>query len=194
VVAYHEAGHALVGYVLPHSDPVRKVSIISRGSAGGYTLKMPEQDKRFPTFAQFRDDLAMALGGYAAEKIIFGEEMVSTGPSSDLSNATKLARNMITQYGMNETLGPRTFGQHEEMIFLGREIHEERDYSDKTAEAIDDEVKKLLQEAEERARRVITKHRDRMEKLVAVLMEKETVEEVEIKEILGEDMLGKETI
>lgn len=188
VVAYHEAGHTLVGYVLPHSDPVRKVSIISRGSAGGYTLKMPEQDKRFPTFAQFRDDLAMALGGYAAEKIIFGEEMVSTGPSSDLSNATKLARNMITQYGMNETLGPRTFGQHEEMVFLGREIHEERDYSDKTAEAIDDEVKKLLQEAEERARRVITRHRDRMEKLVAVLMEKETVEEAEIKEILGEEL------
>jgi cell division protease FtsH len=194
VVAYHEAGHALVGYVLPNSDSIRKVSIISRGSAGGYTLKMPEQDKRFPNFAEFRDDLAMALGGYVVEKMIFGEDKVSTGPSSDLRNATKLARSMIMQYGMSKNLGPRTFGEHEEMVFLGREIHEERDYSDKTAEEIDEEIKRLIMEAENRARAVITKHKSKLEKLVAALVEKETVEEGEIRMILGEDVYKTETI
>lgn len=186
VTAYHEAGHALVGYILPHCDPVRKVSIISRGMAGGYTLKMPTEDKRYPTFAQFRDDLAMALGGYVAEKLIFGENMVSTGPSSDLKNATQIARNMVTQYGMSKTLGPRTFGEHEEMVFLGREIHEERDYSDKTAEEIDQEIRHLVVEAEERAREVLIRHRNILDKMVQVLLEKETVEEAEIKEIIGE--------
>jgi cell division protease FtsH len=194
VVAYHEAGHALVGYVLPNSDSIRKVSIISRGSAGGYTLKMPEQDKRFPNFAEFRDDLAMALGGYVVEKMIFGEDKVSTGPSSDLRNATKLARSMIMQYGMSKNLGPRTFGEHEEMVFLGREIHEERDYSDKTAEEIDEEIKRLIMEAENRARAVIVKHKSKLEHLVAALVEKETVEEGEIRMILGEELYKTETI
>lgn len=184
VTAYHEAGHAIVGHLLEHSDPVRKVSIISRGSAGGYTLKMPSEDKHYPTFAQFRDDLAMSMGGYVAEKMIFGDDMISTGPSSDLRNATKLARNMVMQYGMSKKLGARTFGEHDEMIFLGREIHEERDYSDKTAEEIDQEIKALISEAETRAREVLTTNRPKMEKMVAVLMEKETIEEREIKEII----------
>jgi cell division protease FtsH len=170
------------------------VSIISRGSAGGYTLKMPEQDKRFPNFAEFRDDLAMALGGYVVEKMIFGEDKVSTGPSSDLRNATKLARSMIMQYGMSKNLGPRTFGEHEEMVFLGREIHEERDYSDKTAEEIDEEIKRLIMEAENRARAVIVKHKSKLEHLVAALVEKETVEEGEIRMILGEELYKTETI
>jgi cell division protease FtsH len=184
VTAYHEAGHAIVGHLLEHSDPVRKVSIISRGSAGGYTLKMPSEDKHYPTLAQFRDDLAMSMGGYVAEKMIFGDDMISTGPSSDLRNATKLARNMVMQYGMSKKLGARTFGEHDEMIFLGREIHEERDYSDKTAEEIDQEIKALISEAETRAREVLTVNRAKMEKMVAVLMEKETIEEREIKEII----------
>ena len=194
VVAYHEAGHALVGYVLPNSDSIRKVSIISRGSAGGYTLKMPEQDKRFPTLAAFRDDLAMALGGYVVEKMIFGDSMLSTGPSSDLRNATKMARNMIMHYGMSKNLGPRTFGEQEEMVFLGRDMHDERDYSDKTSEEIDEEIKNLLTEAEDRARQVVTKHRDKLEHLVGALVEKETVEEAEIRAILGEDLYKTETI
>ncbi len=135
--AYHEAGHAIVGYLLPNSDPVRKVSIISRGQAGGYTLKMPAEDKHYHTLAQFKDELAMAMGGYVAEKMIFGDENVSTGPSSDLKNATQIARNMVTRYGMSEKLGPRTFGNHEELVFLGGRTGEEKDYSDKTAEEID---------------------------------------------------------
>lgn len=184
VTAYHEAGHAIVGHLLEHSDPVRKVSIISRGSAGGYTLKMPNEDKHYITLAQFRDDLAMAMGGYVAEKMIFGDGMLSTGPSSDLANATKIARNMVMHYGMSKKLGARTFGQREEMIFLGREIHEERDYSDKTAELIDQEIRDLISEAEDRARQVLTDNKVKMEKMVAVLMEKETLEEAEIKSIL----------
>lgn len=186
VTAYHEAGHAIVGHVLPNSDPIRKVSIISRGMAGGYTLKMPSEDKRYHTLAQFKDDLAMALGGYVAEKMIFGDEMVSTGPSSDLKNATRLAHSMVTQYGMSSVLGPRTFGEQGEAVFLGGETHEDRDYSDKTAEEIDSEVKKLIEEAARRAREVLDQNRDKLESMVAVLLEHETIEESQIKEIMGQ--------
>ncbi len=182
--AYHEAGHAIVGYLLPECDPVRKVSIVSRGQAGGYTLKMPSEDKHYHTLAQFRDDLAMAMGGYVAEKMIFGATQVSTGPSSDLQNATKIARAMVMHYGMS-SLGPRTFGEQDELVFLGREIHEERDYSDKTAEAIDAEVGTLLVEAEKRAKQELMTHREKMEKMVAVLLEKETIEQEEIETIMG---------
>jgi cell division protease FtsH len=151
--------------------------------AGGYTLKMPTEDKRYHTQSQFKADLAMALGGYVAEKIIFGDDQVSTGPSSDLKNATKLAYSMVTQYGMS-VLGPRTFGDQEEMIFMGREMRDERDYSEKTAEEIDKEVKNLLVEAEKRAREILTSQRERVEKMVAMLMDKETIEEADIKEIM----------
>ncbi len=185
MTAYHEAGHAVVGHLLKHCDPVRKVSIISRGSAGGYTLKMPNEDKHYHTLAQFRDDMAMALGGYVIEKMIYGNDHLSTGPSSDLRNATKLARSMVMSYGMSEELGPRTFGEREEMVFLGREIHEERDYSDKTAEIIDQEIRKLIGDAEMRAREVLTTHRNKVEALVKVLLEKETVEQEEIVAVLG---------
>ncbi|OGH69246.1 MAG: cell division protein FtsH [Candidatus Magasanikbacteria bacterium RIFCSPLOWO2_02_FULL_44_11] len=183
--AYHEAGHAVVGYLLPNCDPIRKISVISRGSAGGYTLKMPTEDKHYHTLAQFKDDLAMAMGGYVAEKMIFGDDQVSTGPSSDLRTATKLARNMVTRYGMSELLGPRTFGEHEELVFLGREIHEERDYSDKTAEDIDKEIRSLVSEAETRARKTLTDNRDKMDKMVVVLMEKETLEQEELELVMG---------
>ncbi|TAN34051.1 ATP-dependent metallopeptidase FtsH/Yme1/Tma family protein [Patescibacteria group bacterium] len=183
VTAYHEAGHAVVGYFLPNCDQVRKVSIISRGQAGGYTLKMPSQDKRYHTSAQFKDELAMLMGGFVVEKMIFGD--VSTGPASDLKNATRAARDMITRFGMSESLGARTFGEHEELIFLGREIHEERDYSDKTAQQIDEEIRRLVEEAQARAREVVVARRDKLDKLVEVLMVKETVEQEEIKQILG---------
>ncbi len=183
--AYHEAGHAIVGYLLPNSDPVRKVSIISRGQAGGYTLKMPTEDKHYHTLAQFKDELAMALGGYVVEKMIFGDDNVSTGPSSDLKNATKIARDMVTRYGMSTTLGPRTFGEHEELVFLGREIHETRDYSDKTAEIIDQEIRSLIAEAEKVAKKTIESNRDKLEKMVQALLEKETLEQDQIAEILG---------
>jgi len=182
MTAYHEAGHAVVGYYLENCDPVRKVSIISRGRAGGYTLNMPNEDKHYHTSKQFKDDLAMMLGGYVVEEMIFDD--LSTGPSSDLQKATEVARDMVTRYGMSK-LGPRTFGKHEDMIFLGRDIHENRDYSDKTAEEIDKEIISLIEDAKQRAKKVIDENRDRMDKLVEVLLTKETIEQDEIKEILG---------
>ncbi|MEK7681093.1 MAG: ATP-dependent zinc metalloprotease FtsH [Patescibacteria group bacterium] len=184
MTAYHEAGHAIAGHYLKNCDPVRKISVISRGQAGGYTLKMPTEDKHYHTLAQFKDELAMMLGGYVVEKLIFGEDMISTGPFSDLKNATSLARDMVMRYGMS-MIGPRTFGEHHEMIFLGREISEQRDYSEKTAEAIDGEVGGLLDEAMKRAKEIIVGHREKLEELVKALLEKETIEQEEIVLILG---------
>jgi len=184
MTAYHESGHAIVGHLLPDCDPIRKVSIISRGTAGGYTLKMPEKDKHYKTLLEFKDELAMILGGYVAEKMMFGDDHISTGPSSDLRQATAMARSMIMSYGMSEKLGPRTFGKREDMVFLGREIHEERDYSDKIAEEIDGEIKKLIEEAKDRATEILDKNKDKMKKMVEVLLVKEVIEQAEIKEIL----------
>ena len=184
MTAYHEAGHAVVGLSLEHCDMIRKVSIIGRGQAGGYTLKMPTEDKHYHTLAEYKDEIAMALGGYVVEKMIYGDEMVSTGPSADLRMVTKTAREMVVRYGMSP-LGPRTFGEHDEMIFLGREIHEERDYSDKTAEAIDKEVSALVEEGLKRAKQILTERKDKLEKMVARLLEKETIEQDEIREIMA---------
>src|SRR3989344_3881129 len=145
ITAYHEAGHALVAHTLPNADPVHKVSIISRGRAGGYTLKLPTEDKRYHSKSEFIDDLAVLLAGHVSEKTIFGE--ITTGASNDLKKATSLARQLITQFGMSEEMGPRTYGEKEEMIFLGREIHERRDYSEKTADAIDKAIFRLIRDA-----------------------------------------------
>lgn len=128
------------------------------------------------------------LGGYVVEKMIFGDDMISTGPSSDLKNATKVARDMVTRYGMSDKLGPRTFGEHEEMIFLGREIHEERDYSDKTAEQIDNEVGVIISEAYKKAEQVLAKNKAKLEEMVGALMKEETIEQDRIKEIMGEEI------
>jgi len=185
MTAYHEAGHAVIGHLLPNCDPVRKVSVISRGMAGGYTLNMPEKDKHYKKLVEFEDELAMIMGGYVAEKMIYGDDQISTGPSSDLKKATEMARAMITRYGMSDKLGPRTFGKVEEMVFLGREIHEERDYSDNTADLIDKEILHIIENARKRAHEILTKNKDKMEKLVAALLEKETVEQEEIGQILG---------
>ena len=183
MTAYHEAGHAIVGHFLPNCDPVRKVSIISRGRAGGYTLNMPKEDRNYKTLEQFKDELAMTLGGFVVEKMIFND--LSTGPSSDLQKATQTARDMVTRYGMSK-LGPRTFGKHEDMIFLGRDIHENRDYSDNTADEIDKEIITLIDNAKSKAEEVIKNNKESMDKMVAVLMEKETIEQDEINKILGE--------
>ena len=148
IIAYHEGGHALVGASLRYADPVQKVSIISRGHAGGYTLSVPSEDKSLHSHNYFLDELAMFLGGYASEKLIFGD--ITTGPSSDLERATQMARSMVTRYGMSR-LGARTFGKKDEMVFLGREMHEERDYSEKTAQDIDIEVSHLIDHAFKRA-------------------------------------------
>ncbi|HCM53625.1 MAG TPA: cell division protein FtsH, partial [Candidatus Magasanikbacteria bacterium] len=188
MTAYHEAGHAIVGHFLEHADPIRKVSIIGRGMAGGYTLSMPTEDISYKTIAMFKDDMAMAMGGFVAERMIYGHESLSTGPSSDLKSATQSAKAMVLRYGMSDKLGPRDFGQNEEMIFLAQEIHEQKNYSEKTAELIDEEISVLLTEARERAEQLLLEKRDKMEKLVQLLLEKETVEEAEFKAILD----GKE--
>lgn len=182
ITAYHEAGHAVVAHYLPQADPVQKVSIISRGRTGGFTLKTPTEDKSYHTLEEFRSDLAVMLGGRAAEEQVFQE--ISTGASSDLQSATRLARQIVTRFGMSK-LGPRTFGQAEEMIFLGREIHEQRDYSEKTAQAIDQEISDFLDQAHTRAQHILQHHRDDLQKIAQELLVKETIERDVFEAMLG---------
>jgi len=181
ITAYHEAGHALMSHLLPHADPVQKVSIISRGRAAGYTLKMPIADKHFHSLSEFKADIAVLLAGYLTEKEIFRE--LTTGASNDLKRATALAKEIITQYGMSDTLGPRTFGERDEMIFLGKEIHERRDYSEKTAELIDAEMNKMIKEGMATAIDLIKKKRPELDAIAAELMKKETLEKEEFEAI-----------
>jgi cell division protease FtsH len=183
ITAYHEAGHALIAHILPHADPVHKVSIISRGRAAGYTINLPKDDKKMQNHSDFVDSMAVLLGGFAAEKEFFGE--VTTGASNDLQRATATARKMITQFGMDQKLGPRTFGQKDEMVFLGKEIHERRDYSEKTAQAIDEEISKYINEALQTATKTIQDNKTKMEKIVAVLIDKETIEKEEFNKLLA---------
>lgn len=189
IVAYHESGHALVGASLLYADPVQKVSIISRGHAGGYTLAVPSEDKTLHSYNYFLDELAMLLGGYASEKLIFND--TTTGPSSDLERATHMARNMVTRYGMSR-LGARTFGKKDELVFLGREMHEERDYSEKTAQDIDNEVSTLINNAFERATKILTERRSTLDTLAKTLLEKETIEKEAFDAIVGENTAKKE--
>ncbi len=174
VTAYHEAGHALVAHFSKHADPVHKISIISRGFAAGYTIKLPTEDKRMHTKSEFIDDIAVMLGGYVAEREIFNE--LTTGASSDLRKATSLAKDMVTRFGMSDALPPRTYGEHEEMIFLGKEIHSQRDYSEKIAQQIDEEVALLIQNGKAQAEKVVRERRSKMDKVVEVLLKQETIE------------------
>jgi cell division protease FtsH len=180
ITAYHEAGHALVAHMLPEADPVHKVSIISRGAAGGYTLKLPDEDRRLQKRSQFLDDMAVMLGGYVAEQEVFGD--LTTGASSDLKKCTKTARKMVTRYGMSE-LGPMIFGESDEMVFLGKEIHENRNYSEKTAEAIDKEIRGMILEAKEKAQKIMRDEREYLDKIVDRLMDHETIEKDEFEAI-----------
>ncbi|EKE11506.1 MAG: hypothetical protein ACD_15C00066G0001 [uncultured bacterium] len=182
IIAYHEAGHALVGASLKNTDPVQKISIISRGHAGGYTLSAPAKDKRLLSRDYFIDELSVLLGGYVSEKIAFG--VVTTGASNDLERATSMSRNLVTRYGMSE-LGPRTFGHKQEMVFLGKEMHEEKNYSEKTAEDIDKQVSKFIADAYKVAEKIILDKKDVMGDLVAKLIEKETMEQEEFNNIMG---------
>jgi cell division protease FtsH len=183
ITAYHEAGHALVTHYLPHTDPVQKISIVARGQAGGYTLKMPEQDKHLQSKQEFIAEIAVLLGGYSTENIIYNE--VTTGATSDLRRATSLARRLVTDYGMSEKLGPRTFGEKEEMIFLGREIHEQRDYSEKVAEEIDQEINNFIHQARMMAEEIINNHRQEVEALAHELIAKETIEKDDFEKMVG---------
>jgi len=174
ITAYHEAGHALTGHLLPHADPVQKVSIVARGMAGGYTRSVPPEDRHLLTKAQFKDILATSLGGRVAEEMIFKD--VTTGAGDDLEKATRLARNMVTRYGMSEKLGPRTFGEREELVFLGRQISEQRDYSDHVAEQIDQEVHDIIEEAHATAREILETHKAKLVQLARHLITNETIE------------------
>lgn len=183
IIAYHEAGHALVMKALPHCDPVHKVSIISRGMALGYTMPLPEDDRYLQHRAKFKDELAGLLGGRAAEELIF--EDVTTGAANDLERATRIARKMVTEYGMSEKLGPMTFGQKEELVFLGREIGEQRDYSEAVAQEIDSEVRRLIEEAHNKAKEVLTTYRDKLEAIARHLIEVETIESPELEALFA---------
>jgi cell division protease FtsH len=174
IIAYHEAGHALVGHMLPNADPPYKISIISRGMAGGFTRFLPEEDRHFYSRSQLIDRLSAGMGGLVAEELVFGES--TTGPSNDLEHATRLARQMVTQWGMSDRLGPRTFGRKEELVFLGREISEQRNYSEKVAEEIDEEVRQIIDKAYHTAKKLLTDNRDRLNSVVGVLLEQETIE------------------
>ncbi|MBI3761901.1 MAG: ATP-dependent zinc metalloprotease FtsH [Chloroflexi bacterium] len=174
LTAYHEGGHAVVMRSLPNSDPVRKVTIIPRGIAGGVTWSMPEDDSAHLTRAKLKDMLAGALGGRAAEEIVFGE--ITTGASSDLQRITEIARAMVTRWGMSDKLGPMTFGKKEELVFLGKEIGEQRDFSDAVAEQIDGEVRSLVQEAHETALRILNENRHILDAVAKKLIEVETLD------------------
>ncbi len=182
IIAYHEAGHAIIGASLENTDPVHKVSIISRGNAGGYTLAVPDKDKSLHSRAYFLDELSVFLGGYVAEELIFGD--VTTGPSSDLKRATKMARNIVTKYGMSE-LGVRTFGKNEDMVFLGRDVSEEKEYSDKTAQEIDHVVSKLLATAQKRTHAILVEKRSILDIIAQRLLVAETIEKEEFDEIMS---------
>ena len=179
MTAYHEAGHALVARMLPNADPVYKVSIIARGMMGGYTRIVPEEDRFFWTKAQFKDMLAYFMGGHVAELLIFDE--LSTGASNDIERATGLARRMVTEYGMSEKLGPLAFGKKDELVFLGREINEQRNYSDEIAFEIDKEIRQLIDAAYAVARQVVSDHKDKLEEIAMLLMERETLEAEELE-------------
>ena len=185
LTAYHEGGHTVCAFFLEHHDPPHKVTIVSRGMAGGYTRFLPDEETHYRTPSMFKDQLVSALGGHAAEELVYGE--ASTGPSNDIEQVTRIARAMVTRWGMSDRLGPRTFGKTDEMIFLGREISETRNYSEKIAEEIDDEVRRLIEEAQQRARQLLRDKQPILEKLVGVLMEVETLEGETLKRLLGSD-------
>jgi cell division protease FtsH len=186
IIAYHEAGHAVAMHVLPNHDPVHKVTIVPRGMAGGYTMPLPEEESNLSTRDKFRDELAALLGGRVAEEIRF--EDITTGASNDLERVTTMARLMITQWGMSDALGPVQYGEREEMVFLGRGIAETRNYSDKVAQEIDKEVRKLVDVAHRRCHEILTSYEDRLGAVAAALLEHETLHSGEFQSIMrGED-------
>ncbi|CAN5540746.1 ATP-dependent zinc metalloprotease FtsH [soil metagenome] len=183
VIAYHEAGHALVSHALPNADPVHKVSIVSRGRALGYTLTLPTEDRFLVTRSELIDELAMLLGGRVAEEIVFDEP--TTGAQDDIQRCTRIAKQMVMQFGMSE-LGPLALGETESQPFLGRDFGHVKDYSDDVASQIDAEIHRLVEEAHDEAREILTKYRDKLELMVAKLLEKESLEKEEVAEILAE--------
>ena len=190
MTAYHEAGHALAAWILPHADRVHKISIVARGAMGGHTSLLPDEDRYLWTKNQFLDMLVVVMSGRVAEQLIFDE--ITTGASNDLERATKIALSMIKRYGMSESLGPRTFGKREELVFLGREISEERDYGDKVAEEIDDEVKELFGGAYRRSEEILIENKPRLVQLAEYLIEYESITGDNLNKLLGDEDWGDE--
>ncbi len=189
IVAYHEAGHAVVGHVLPEADPVHKVTIVARGMMGGFTMALPEEDRTLVARNKLKAEMAFMLGGRAAEELVFND--ITSGASNDLERVTKTARSMVTRMGMSEGLGPMVYGQKEELIFLGREISEQRDYSESIAERIDAEVRTLVQEAYDRARSVLTQYRAQLDAVAQKLIEVETIDRAEFESAFGQPVAPK---
>lgn len=183
ISAYHEAGHALVAAMLPHTDPVHKVSIVSRGRAAGYTLKLPTEDRHLHTYSYFLDELAAAIGGYAAEKMVFGE--ITTGPSDDLRKATAIARDLVMRYGMSEKIGPIVLDAHGELVFLGRELGMDKNYSERTAEIVDEEISRLMREAWQRAETILREQREKLDEIAKYLIEHESIERSDFEKMMG---------
>jgi cell division protease FtsH len=184
IIAYHEGGHAVVQRVLPKCDPVQKVTIISRGMALGYTMALPSEDRYLQSKTEFEDKIAGLLGGNASERLIFGD--TTTGASNDIEKATDLARRMVTEFGMSDKLGPLSFGKRDELVFLGREIGEQRNYSDEVAKQIDEEVRAIIDHAYERAMDVLVKHRDKLTALAEKLVAEETVDAEEFEKLFSD--------
>ncbi|HEX6221575.1 MAG TPA: ATP-dependent metallopeptidase FtsH/Yme1/Tma family protein, partial [Acidimicrobiia bacterium] len=184
VIAFHETGHALVGYALPNSDPVHKITIVSRGRSLGHTLALPTHDKYLSRRSELVDRLAMLLGGRTAEELMFADP--STGAADDIEKATSIARRMVMEYGMSDKLGPMQYGKPSGEVFLGRDYSRQQDYSDEVAAFIDAEVRKMITAAHEEARTILEHHKDAMERMVERLLEKETVDRGEVAEIFGD--------
>jgi cell division protease FtsH len=191
IIAYHEGGHAVVQRILPKCDPVQKVSIISRGMALGYTMALPTEDRYLQSKTEFEDKIAGLLGGNVAERLIFGD--TTTGASNDIEKSTDLARRMVTEFGMSDKLGPLSFGKRDELVFLGREIGEQRNYSDEVAKQIDEEVRAIIDSAYARAMEVLVKHRDKLTALAEKLVAEETVDTEEFEKFFA-DIPPKENL
>jgi cell division protease FtsH len=195
ITAYHEMGHALVGHFLTHTDPVHKISIVSRGQALGYTIALPSEDRYLTTRSALMDDLAMTLGGRAAEELIFDE--ITTGAANDIEKVTHTAKQMIMRYGMSDKLGPRVLGRNHDMPFLGREMGAEPDYSDEIAREIDDEIRSVIESAHASARRVLEQHLDELHRISAILIERETIDKDQFERLLAgdaeEDVFAEDT-
>jgi cell division protease FtsH len=186
LTACHEAGHAVVRYLIPECDPVQKITIIPRGMAVGMTAHPPEEDRYLMSRTKFEADLAAALGGRAAEEVVYGD--LSTGASTDLEFVTRTARDMVTRYGMSDLLGPMTFGAKQELVFLGREIGEQRNYSEKVAKLIDGEVRRLVNGSYDRARQIVRDHLDRVHAVSTRLLEVETLDRAEFEAVMTEPL------
>ena len=183
LIAYHETGHALAAKMLPNADPVHKISIVARGMMGGWTRFLPTEERYLETFERFKDLMVVSLAGRAAEQVAFNE--LTTGAQNDLEKVTQIARRMITEFGMSQKLGPRTFGKREELVFLGKEIHEQRNYSDKIAEEIDAEVEQLVKDAYAKAVEIMIQNKDRLKFIADYLIEKETIDDITFEELLN---------